>query len=95
MKNLGLQYGGTCELEFEGYSDSDFAADQDKRRSTGGFVFTFAGGVIDWSSKFLPTVATSTMCCNPESASSQAKLDRMCVHAGDGQTYLVKVDSMS
>ena len=34
-------------------------------------------------------------CCNPESAGSQAKLDRMCVHAGDGQTYLVRVDNMS
>ena len=34
-------------------------------------------------------------CCNPESAGSQAMLDRMCVHARDGQTYLVRVDSMS
>ena len=38
---------------------------------------------------------SSVDCCNPESAGSQAKLDRMCVHAGDGQTYLVRVDSMS
>ena len=34
-------------------------------------------------------------CGNPESAGSQAKLDRMRVHAGDGQTYLVRAVSMS
>ena len=30
-----------------------------------------------------------------QSPQARKPLDRMCVHAGDGQTYLVRVDSMS
>ena len=30
-----------------------------------------------------------------QSPQARKPLDRMCVHAGDSQTYLVKVDSMS
>ena len=30
-----------------------------------------------------------------QSPQARKPLDRMCVHAGDGQTYLVGVDSMS
>jgi hypothetical protein len=44
-----------------GYADSDYAANPDKRRSTGGFVFLLAWGAISWGSKLLPTVATSIM----------------------------------
>jgi len=36
-------------------------------------VFTFAGGAIDWSSKFLPTVATSTMEAEYMSAAAAVK----------------------
>lgn len=71
--SLGLQYGGEQHLEFEGYSDSDYAADPDKRRSTRGFVFLFAGGAIEWSSKLLPTVATSTMEAEYMAAAAAAK----------------------
>ena len=53
-------YGG-ADLVIQGYCDSDYAADPDKRRSTGGFVFLLAGGAISWASKLLPTVATSTL----------------------------------
>ena len=72
-QSLGLLYGATDELKFEGYSDSDYAADPDKRRSTGGFVFMFAGGAVEWSSKLLPTVATSTMEAEYMSASAAVK----------------------
>jgi len=34
-----------------GYSDADFAADKDDRRSVSGFVFKFAGGPISWASR--------------------------------------------
>jgi hypothetical protein len=52
---------GAASTPLEGYADSDYAADPDKRRSTGGYVFLMAGGAITWGSKLLPTVATSTM----------------------------------
>jgi hypothetical protein len=60
----GLLYGGSSddtELRLEGFTDADYAADPDKRRSTGGYVFMLANGAISWASKLLPTVAVSTM----------------------------------
>ncbi len=44
----------------EGYTDSDWAGDQDTRRSTSGYAFNVGSGVISWSSKRQPTVALST-----------------------------------
>jgi transposase InsO family protein len=58
--DYGIIYGLEDAL-LEGYTDSDYAADPDKRRSTGGYVFLLAGGAISWGSKLLPTVATSIM----------------------------------
>lgn len=43
-----------------GYSDSDFAADLDNRRSTSGFVFFLNGGPIAWQSKQQSLVTGST-----------------------------------
>ncbi|KAG8492016.1 hypothetical protein CXB51_015329 [Gossypium anomalum] len=43
-----------------GYVDSDYAGDLDKRRSSTGYVFTFAGGPISWKSTLQSTVALST-----------------------------------
>ena len=43
------------------FTDSDFAADVNTRRSTTGFVILVAGGAISWRSKLQSTVALSTM----------------------------------
>ena len=43
-----------------GYADSDYAGDLDKRRSTTGYVFTMAGGLVTWRSTLQSTVALST-----------------------------------
>jgi len=43
------------------YSDSDFAADVDTRRSTSGYVFTYNGSAICWKSKQQDMVTLSTM----------------------------------
>ena len=54
----GLTFGsgdGLC-----GYTDSAYGDDIDTRRSTSGFVFTFNGGPISWSSKLQRPVALST-----------------------------------
>jgi hypothetical protein len=56
----GIMFGG-AELKLEAYCDSDFAADPDKRRSTGGYVVLLGGGAFSWASKLLPTVGASTM----------------------------------
>ncbi|KAL6490090.1 hypothetical protein MHYP_G00004350 [Metynnis hypsauchen] len=53
-----------CEksLQLEGYSDADWAADKNNRRSTTGYCFslTETGAVISWKSRKQPTVALSS-----------------------------------
>ncbi|WP_176691529.1 Ty1/Copia family ribonuclease HI, partial [Enterobacter cloacae complex sp. GF14B] len=43
-----------------GYTDSDYAGDLDKRRSTSGYVFTLVGGAISWRSRLQDCVTQST-----------------------------------
>lgn len=49
-------------LQLEGYSDADWAADENDRRSTTGYCFSLSknGPVISWKSRKQPTVALST-----------------------------------
>jgi hypothetical protein len=49
-KDLMLTYRRYDSLEIRGYSDADYAGDQDDRKSTSGYVFTLAGGAISWRS---------------------------------------------
>ncbi len=58
-QQLGITFG-TSDLSLTGYSDSDWAADVDTRRSTTGYIFMLAGGPISWKSKSQPTVALSS-----------------------------------
>uniref|UniRef100_A0A2N9GFS8 Integrase catalytic domain-containing protein n=1 Tax=Fagus sylvatica TaxID=28930 RepID=A0A2N9GFS8_FAGSY len=44
----------------EGYTDADMAGDLDGRKSTSGFLFTFARGAVSWQSKLQKCVALST-----------------------------------
>lgn len=48
------------ETILEGYADADMAGDLDGRKSTSGYVFTFAGGAVSWQSKLQKCVALST-----------------------------------
>lgn len=49
-KSVMLVYGRFEKLEVIGHCDSDFAGCGDGRRSTNGYVFLMAGGVISWRS---------------------------------------------
>ncbi|GAA0142614.1 transmembrane signal receptor [Lithospermum erythrorhizon] len=42
------------------FTDSDMAGDIDSMRSTSGYLFTYAGGVLSWKSKLHKCVALST-----------------------------------
>ncbi len=50
-KDFGLFYKKIEKMELVGFTDSDYAGDQDDRRSTSGFVFMFGTGAVSWSSK--------------------------------------------
>jgi hypothetical protein len=55
----GITYGGKQKpLGF--WCDANFAACQDTRRSTTGWVVTMYGGSVSWSSKKQATTAAST-----------------------------------
>jgi hypothetical protein len=54
-----LKYSGNNATVI-GYSDADWAGCVDTRRSTSGYVFTFAGAAISWRSNKQPVVALSS-----------------------------------
>lgn len=56
----GLLYKGSEPLELKCFTDSDYANDQDIRRSRSGFVSTFGGAAVTWMSRKQPVVALST-----------------------------------
>ena len=57
--DLCLCFGGSKPV-LEGFTDSDMAGDLDDRKSTSGFLFTFAGGAVSWQSRLQKCVALST-----------------------------------
>jgi hypothetical protein len=60
--NHGIFYRRQASrMHLQGFSDSDFAADTDNRRSTSGYVFTINGSAISWRSKQQGLVTISTM----------------------------------
>ena len=60
-------------LRLQGYTDADWEADLDERRSTSGYRFTLAGGAISWCSKLRQPVALSSMEAEYIAASEAAK----------------------
>ena len=58
---LMLTYRKSDTLEIEGYSDSDFVGDADDKKSTYGYIFTLAKGVISWKSSKQSVTTFSTM----------------------------------
>jgi hypothetical protein len=60
-KDQGLIYGGKGKSELIGYVDSDFAGDQDTRKSTTGYTFQLNGSTVSWGSRKQQSVATSTV----------------------------------
>jgi Reverse transcriptase (RNA-dependent DNA polymerase) len=60
--NLSLTFTGTSDLtpQLVGFTDSDWASNQDDRRSVTSYVFILSGGPISWASRRQRTVAQST-----------------------------------
>src|SRR5690606_38963756 len=58
--NFKITYTKSKHPKLEGYSDSDWAGDQEERKSTSGYLFKLAGAAISWSSKKQRTIALSS-----------------------------------
>ena len=58
--NYGLVYRKRSLTGVIGYSDSDFAGDQDDRKSTSGYIFQIGNTAISWKSKKQTSTALST-----------------------------------
>ncbi|XP_055604909.1 uncharacterized protein LOC129753136 [Uranotaenia lowii] len=57
---MKLCYTKSPESELVGYTDANWAADLDDRKSTSGYLFTFQGRAVSWCCKRQPTVALSS-----------------------------------
>ena len=78
----------------EGFTDADMAGDLDGRKSTSGFLFTFAGGAISWQFKLQKCVALSTT--EAEAAKEMLWMKRFVQELGLMQDeYVVFCDSQS
>ena len=51
---------GSFKLVLEGYTNANMAGDFDGRKSTSGYLFTFAKGAVSWQSRLQKCVALST-----------------------------------
>lgn len=59
--DLGIMYtSGDKEPNLVGYCDADYAGDLETRRSTTGYAFDFANGLVSWSSQRQKLVTLST-----------------------------------
>jgi len=64
IEDLSICYGCkglTSGLQLIEYCDSDFMGDKESFKSTYNYVFKFAGGLINWKSKRVFTIALSTL----------------------------------
>ncbi|CAN0007191.1 unnamed protein product, partial [Ascophyllum nodosum] len=60
-KEWGIRYGGQgCGLCMKAYTDSDFGACLDTRRSVSGAVLMLAKGAISWHSRMQELTASGT-----------------------------------
>lgn len=84
-KSHGITYG-LSDLPLQGWTDSDYAACKDSRKSRSGHVFTLYGGAITWSSKLQTVIALSTAEAEYIAASHAAReavwLKRICNDIG-------------
>ena len=57
-KNLALRYNGANHDSFLGYTDSDWAANPDDRKSITGYVLFLANSPVSWLTRQQKTVAS-------------------------------------
>ena len=58
-KKLGITLGAR-DLEYHGFSDSDYAGSVEDRKSTSSYIFFLAGGPISWKTICQRSIALSS-----------------------------------
>ncbi|CAA7016274.1 unnamed protein product [Microthlaspi erraticum] len=58
--DLCLRFTKQKDIQIQGFCDSDYSADLDRRRSISGYVFTVGGNVVSWRSSLQRVAALST-----------------------------------
>lgn len=58
--NYGIFYKKGGEEKLLGFTDSDYAGDEDDSKSTSGYIFKMNSGAVSWMSKKQPIVTLST-----------------------------------
>jgi hypothetical protein len=56
----GLHFKSSNQPVIKGYTDADFARDQDTRRSTTGYIYLYHGGPVVWASRRQKCISLST-----------------------------------
>ena len=51
---------GSGDPILQGYTDANYAGDADSRKSTSGYMMTYAGGAVSWQSRLQKCVSLST-----------------------------------
>ena len=59
-KSHGIRFKSIRQVDFECYSDADWAGDVSDRKSTSGYVFKMVGGPVSWGSKKQSSMSLST-----------------------------------
>jgi hypothetical protein len=59
-KTHGVRFDPSLGVDFQAFSDADWAGDVSDRKSTSGFLFKLVGGPISWGSKKQSSVSLST-----------------------------------
>jgi hypothetical protein len=62
--NYALVFNGASNKGLIAYTDSDYAADPIKHRSTTGFLFKLANGIISWQSRAQKTMRSQPLKLN-------------------------------
>jgi hypothetical protein len=50
---------GSSDPVLQGYTDADYAGDEDSRKSTSRYMMTYVGGVVSWQSRLQKCVSLS------------------------------------
>lgn len=58
--DYALVFSRNSAADLQGYTDSDYAANKENRRSVTGYLFLLHGAAIAWQSRLQPTVALSS-----------------------------------